>query len=363
MYAMGGSVDDELGGDYSAIGMDQGNLQKGLFGMGYAEGGLLAPNPDLIKSQTLPFTGTPSNLPANYQDARQAFEKAQQTEMENYRNAPYDPNRIIPGMGITMIGNDQFGQQFGSATDANKFNQFYKLYNQTQGPSAPVGNAPVPVPMPQQPGFDPTAGQNTPKINPGGLQPTPMPINNPIGGGSAGTSIPPAGSNRAAYESFYASQNPRGGLTSLLGSLNSSNVYDRMARLPPIMQRPMQLRQPQQFANPSGLRGFDQSNRFSLLNNRNKSLRRFAEGGSPRFLSGGGDGMSDSIPATIGGTQEARLADGEFVIPADVVSHLGNGSSKAGAKQLYSMMDRVRKARTGNEKQGRQIKPKKIMPA
>jgi hypothetical protein len=89
----------------------------------------------------------------------------------------------------------------------------------------------------------------------------------------------------------------------------------------------------------------------------------YAEGGTPRFLSGGGDGMSDSIPATIGGTQEARLADGEFVIPADVVSHLGNGSSKAGAKQLYSMMDRVRKARTGNEKQGRQIKPKKMMPA
>jgi hypothetical protein len=89
----------------------------------------------------------------------------------------------------------------------------------------------------------------------------------------------------------------------------------------------------------------------------------YAAGGMPRFLSGGGDGMSDSIKANIEGTQEARLADGEFVIPADVVSHLGNGSSKAGAKQLYSMMDRVRKARTGNEKQGRQIKPSKLMPA
>ena len=88
-----------------------------------------------------------------------------------------------------------------------------------------------------------------------------------------------------------------------------------------------------------------------------------ARGGVARFLSGGGDGMSDSIRANIEGTQEARLADGEFVIPADVVSHLGNGSSKAGAKQLYSMMDRVRKARTGNEKQGRQIKPRNMMPA
>jgi hypothetical protein len=88
----------------------------------------------------------------------------------------------------------------------------------------------------------------------------------------------------------------------------------------------------------------------------------YAEGGVPRFLSGGGDGMSDSIKANIDGTQEARLADGEFVIPADVVSHLGNGSSKAGAKQLYAMMDRVRQARTGNLKQGREIKPTKFMP-
>jgi hypothetical protein len=89
----------------------------------------------------------------------------------------------------------------------------------------------------------------------------------------------------------------------------------------------------------------------------------YAAGGEPRFLSGGGDGMSDDIPATINGNQPARLADGEFVIPADVVSHIGNGSSKAGAKQLYSMMNKVRKARTGNPKQGKQINPRKYMPA
>jgi len=89
----------------------------------------------------------------------------------------------------------------------------------------------------------------------------------------------------------------------------------------------------------------------------------YAAGGEPRFLSGGGDGMSDDIPATINGNQPARLADGEFVIPADVVSHIGNGSSKAGAKQLYSMMNKVRKARTGNPKQGKQINPSKYLPA
>jgi hypothetical protein len=85
-----------------------------------------------------------------------------------------------------------------------------------------------------------------------------------------------------------------------------------------------------------------------------------AKGG---YLNGHGDGMSDSIPATIEGKQPARLADGEFVIPADVVSHLGNGSSKAGSKRLYAMLDKVRHARTGNKKQGKEIKPEKYMPA
>ena len=69
------------------------------------------------------------------------------------------------------------------------------------------------------------------------------------------------------------------------------------------------------------------------------------------------------ISASIGGRQPARLADGEFVVPADVVSHLGNGSTDAGAKQLYNMMDKVRKARTGTTKQGRKINPNKFVKA
>jgi hypothetical protein len=92
-------------------------------------------------------------------------------------------------------------------------------------------------------------------------------------------------------------------------------------------------------------------------------LHTYAAGG--RLLRGPGDGMSDSIPAVIKGArpQRAALADGEFVIPADVVSHLGNGSTEAGSKRLYSMMDKVRKARTGNPKQGKQINPARFMPA
>ena len=88
--------------------------------------------------------------------------------------------------------------------------------------------------------------------------------------------------------------------------------------------------------------------------------KEYAHGG---YLNGDGDGMSDSIPATIEGKQPARLADGEFVVPADVVSHLGNGSSKAGSKRLYAMLDKIRQARTGTKKQGKEINPAKYMPA
>jgi hypothetical protein len=92
-------------------------------------------------------------------------------------------------------------------------------------------------------------------------------------------------------------------------------------------------------------------------------LNAFKAGGDPRFLKGGGDGMSDDIPAMIGKQQKAALSDGEFVVPADVVSHLGNGSSRAGAKKLYSMMDNIRQARTGKKRQAPEVKPDRYMPA
>ena len=90
----------------------------------------------------------------------------------------------------------------------------------------------------------------------------------------------------------------------------------------------------------------------------------YAEGGMAkgRYLQGGTDGMADEIPAQIGQDQPAALSHGEFVIPADVVSHMGNGNSDAGAKKLYQMMDKIRMARTGNKKQGKKINPDKFMP-
>jgi hypothetical protein len=98
---------------------------------------------------------------------------------------------------------------------------------------------------------------------------------------------------------------------------------------------------------------------------KNQTLGLSSLAGGGYLETGGvvGDGMSDEIPATIDGEQEARLSDGEFVLPADIVSHLGNGSSDAGAKQLYSMMDRIRQARTGSKKQGTEIDVGRYMPA
>ena len=141
---------------------------------------------------------------------------------------------------------------------------------------------------------------------------------------------------RSREDTLY-DKNPLGG-TELLYAMGGSvsNPPDDQTNMP----------------NQSPLQNFEHGGAYGLA----------AGGMPPRFLSGGGDGMSDSIPAMIGNKQEARLADGEFVIPADVVSHLGNGSSKAGAKQLYSMMDKVRAARTGRKSQGKQINPRKYMP-
>lgn len=104
--------------------------------------------------------------------------------------------------------------------------------------------------------------------------------------------------------------------------------------------------------------------REDKLNERDQGLMALAKGGNlpPRYLNGATDGMADKIPAKIGEKQPAALSHGEFVIPADVVSHLGNGNSEAGAKVLYDMMAKIRKARTGNSKQGKQINPAKYMP-
>ena len=110
--------------------------------------------------------------------------------------------------------------------------------------------------------------------------------------------------------------------------------------------------QAQQLAEQNQARGMAAGGIASAYNRRHNGY----------YLGGKTDGMADKVPANIDGNQEARLSDGEFVIPADVVSHLGNGNSDAGADQLHGMMDNVRMERTGNPEQGKRIDPNKFMP-
>jgi len=100
------------------------------------------------------------------------------------------------------------------------------------------------------------------------------------------------------------------------------------------------------------------------LSSPSANLGSYSDGG--RLLRGPGDGVSDSIPAVIGKKQPARLADGEFVIPARIVSEIGNGSTEAGARKLYAMMDRVQKARKksiGKNKVAHNSRSEKYIPA
>jgi hypothetical protein len=127
---------------------------------------------------------------------------------------------------------------------------------------------------------------------------------------------------------------------------------------------------------PLGLTSAGGTNRFATRGTTQTGARGTGGKGQVRYFSHGGktgaglgylqsaeDGMADTIPATIDNKQPAKLSGGEFVIPADVVSHLGNGNSEHGAQQLHAFMDRIRHARTGTKEQGKQINPKKMLPA
>jgi hypothetical protein len=118
-------------------------------------------------------------------------------------------------------------------------------------------------------------------------------------------------------------------------------------------------------ASSAGLHAIPTREQLSMQNNPIASTK-MARGGiaeAGRYLQGNTDGMADEIETSIDGEQPALLSHGEFVIPADVVSHLGNGNSEAGAEKLYSMMDRIREARTGTKEQGKEINADKFLAA
>ena len=173
---------------------------------------------------------------------------------------------------------------------------------------------------------------------------------------------PPSGTPPTALEAFYA-KNPiampagLGALGSFIGDRPGSNMPGDEKYSGPLSRfsyDPDKYR-PRRAAS-GGLMDTMPAKRMA-----GGGLGSYSDGG--QLLKGPGDGMSDDIPASIGGDQPALLADGEFVVPADVVSGLGNGSTDAGARQLYAMMEAVRKARTGTDKQAPEIDSSSVMPA
>jgi hypothetical protein len=149
--------------------------------------------------------------------------------------------------------------------------------------------------------------------------------------------------------------------------VDNYHANDSTRRLDDALTAPPVETPPAQQLAAGGLAGMYSNDRLSPYARREEEKKMAAGGmatspGQGYYLGGTTDGMADEVKANIDGKQEARLSDGEFVIPADVVSHLGNGNSDAGAKQLHSMMDNVRKERTGNVNQGKEIDPNQFMP-
>ena len=201
--------------------------------------------------------------------------------------------------------------------------------------------------------------------------------------GSIGGGYPPAGTggNLNPNTGFGGLANLPKGLAGLLGGEQPRPFFD-MPTTPDYgtgsdmndMFHTMQPRGPQEYVGYEGLSAGTSANNNYFANG--GAVPRYALGGlgslggysdGGRLLKGPGDGVSDSIPATIGNKkQPARLADGEFVVPARIVSELGNGSTEAGARKLYAMMDRIQKARgktVGKGKVAANSRAEKHLPA
>ena len=200
----------------------------------------------------------------------------------------------------------------------------------------------------------------------------------PAGSGILGNTYGPAAAGMTTMQKLALGSLAAKGLTGGSGGASggaptqTSSQNTTQATPAPIVQAPMPFAFPTYSPNQS-YPGMS----YSPTPYAQPTLYRYAEGGiagldsgdlggysdGGRLLKGGGTGLSDDIPATISGKQPARLADGEFVVSSDVVSALGGGSTDAGAKKLYAMMDRIRKNAHGTKRQIRAINDKKVLPA
>jgi hypothetical protein len=315
----------------------------------------LAGNPT-VPPGTVP-TPTP-NLPPGVTQAGQAAAQlpegaARNAALESLANA----NKVLPegasqlqGPGLTEAPSKLAGAQ--EIVRPDSYYQTAGLLGKTAMLAAPgIGGAMGEKPD-QVPGLEPYSSQSTlaPDFQ-GYVPPRPNPYYRAqytryaAGGGLMDAYQ--AGGPVERMSMMNTAMNPQGGLY-------PQGMIDKTQYATPT-QRPVSAEMV------SEAPAYERSSPMLMARGGIADLGGYSDGG--RMLKGPGDGMSDSIPGLIGNRQPARLADGEFVVPADVVSHLGNGSTDAGARKLYSMMDKIRKARTGKKKQAPAVNTRRFMPA
>lgn len=363
--------------DLAAAGVDAGNaavnaLPQAQLGIGAAE------NPSLFSSAASNATG------ANPMDAMRAYEHgyantvtggsgAWDTAMAGAKEAPFmdkmqaglgavgdDPGKYLTmqnakGIAMPLYGSmalnplNQRSPEMGGGDNGNQYEGQLFMDQRTFVPGLPGG-------IQRSRAVRKRAAGGITSVGTFGGAPAPSPI---AGAAMANLTRPamlpgmmpsrPAQSSGQPYISPYA--NARASIQPV--TRNTAAQESALAQLaahtnqPTFLDKVFDVRPPWKADNPDSFVG------------------GAAAGGSVgQYLRGPGDGMSDDIDATVHDTGEGiRVAANEFVVPADVVSHLGNGSSDAGAKVLEEMGARVRAARTGNPKQGKKINPSKFMPA
>jgi hypothetical protein len=392
MAARGGLMFDDESGIDEARGLMQGNLQKGLFGQGYAHGGpvkhmfsggsvlsnvmanLFKRNPEMgmQKYQYDPATQQYNNLESTDTLSGLAglFSRLNLDKKTNASKFSFDPQeqkykemaeggsvegeaelRRTVMKNLQKLAPEQLQDVMGYMSPADKEKQFLSKhmpgYAESMRPSISgmVENAQYGDRMAQSFGANPKAVNFQPRI---------QDLQNYGGIASIGQQIDPntrmnmvADLQRTPYDRSPLDSVRRvgAGVDRRMGNdANLSAYYE----------------QDPQGRNKSG--GVRYTQKFNMGGA--ADLGDYSDGG--RLLKGPGDGVSDDIPATIAGKQPARLADGEFVIPARIVSELGNGSTDAGAKRLYAMMDRIqagRKKTIGKKNVAKDTKAKKHLLA
>ena len=386
------NYDDELGTD--DIGSStQGNMQKGLFALGYAHGGvpryadrgMVDEEAELRKTVMNNLKRLSpeqmQNVMGNFQEEGMREKQFLMKNMPNYsavmapsissmvEGAQYGDRMAQSYNDITKAKQAQMGQDFVPQTDYARFQPRVQDLN-NYGGIASIGQQVDPdtrVNMMadlQRTPYDRNALESVRRVGAG--------VDRKIGKDanlSAYYEQDPMGRNKTGGVRYTQNFGFGGLADSIVAQLTAQDLenstpkysYDQIA------QRYNQV----SGGNPSSFQGNSQFN----YDAKDQKYTQMAQGGATdlgdysdggRLLKGPGDGVSDDIPATIAGKQPARLADGEFVIPARIVSEIGNGSTDAGAKRLYAMMDRIqagRKKTIGKKNVAKDTKAKKHLLA